>query len=560
MPSQRHQETAAAARPLPPAPGAGEEVAAGESLSNDEGIVSPRDDAEMERASPAAASSSSPGRLPPPPSAMRPPPGFEEEPSAASGPREEAPPSSAGEHPNPLGCSPVEPEHFPESLGLGHYYEAQGVRERDWDLPGAETAPTGYNDRPVTGHWMSGEFILVKVGGKSFQLPMRLLSKYPFWNALLYLEQPPQGWSMPGVDADIFVVLMECVYSTSGLHGTEDGLNLMKLCYAYLLAGRWGMPHDKRKLRDTAYRYVVRKIFFFNPHLAEDQGHLHQGHFRYRSEELYRTWELVRRYPALEKIVSQGDLVSMYTVTVHPSLWADLAEQFDPLFPELVEASLERRLSSDQNAFQNWFLRFFRLAGYSDFGWLSREAADRFFGPLHLDDDGTPVPLQFRTEFAASRARTDALINEYQVRQDQGQPLSSATPAYAEGDAHVKEDADAEGEPITDDELYAEGEPVSGDNVTVEEEEPIVEEDVDVEGESTTKDDVLPGPSILSTPTRRSDPGRRPRVHHGNRVRFADQTEIFEIEPYQGPSFAASRAAASAYQDMDPMDCDPFVD
>ncbi|KAH0494505.1 hypothetical protein TgHK011_001122 [Trichoderma gracile] len=550
MPSQRHSETAAAARPLPPAPGAGEEVAVGETPSNDEGIVSPRDDAEMEEASPTVASS--PSRLPPPPSAMPPPPGFEEPSTAASGPRE-APPSSAGEHPNPLGCSPVEPEHFPESLGLGHYYQAQDVRENDWDLPGAETAPTGYNDRAVSGHWMAGEFILVNVGGKSFRLPMRLLTKYPFWNALLYLEQPPQGWSMPGVDADIFAVLMECVYSTSGLHGTEDGLNLVKLCYAFLLAGRWGMAHDKRKLRDTAYRYVVRKIFFFNPQLAEDRRHLHQGHFRYRSEELYRVWELVRRYPALEKIVSQGDLVAMYTVTIHPSLWADLAEQFDPLFPELVEASLERRMSSDQNAFQNWFLRFFRLAGYSDFGWLSREAADRFFGPLHLDEDGNPVPLQFRTEFAAARARTDALVNEYEVRHDQGQPLSSATPAYAEGDAHVEQDVDAEGEPITDDDLDAEGDPISAEDVNA-------KEDVDVEGEPVTRDDVPPGPSILSTPTRRSDPGRRPRAQQDTRVSFAEQPVIFEIEPYQGPSFAASRAASSEYEDMDPMDCDPFVD
>ncbi|PTB79036.1 hypothetical protein M440DRAFT_1468032 [Trichoderma longibrachiatum ATCC 18648] len=545
MPSQRHSETAAAAAagPLPPAPGAGEEVPAEEFLSSDEGIVSPRDDAELEEVSPAEASP--PGRLPPPPSAMPPPPGFEELPVASAPP--EAPPSSAGEHPNPLGCSPVEPEHFPKSLGLGHYYEAQD-----------ETAPSGYNDRPVNGHWMSGQSILVKVGGKSFRLPMRLLSKYAFWNALLYLEQPPQGWSMPGVEADIFVVLMECVYSTSGLQGTEDGLNLVKLCLAYLLAGRWNMAHDRRKLRDTAYRYVVRKMFFFNPHLAEDQRHLHHGHFRYRSEELYRVWELVRRYPALEKILSQGDLVSLYTVMIHPSLWADLGEQFDPLFQELVDAELERRMSSDQSAFQSWFLRFFRLAGFSDFGWLSREAADRFFGPLHLDDDGNPVPLQFRTEFAASRARADALINEYQVRQDQGQPVVPDTPAYAEGDAQA-EDVDAEAERITDDDANAERETNPEDGLDAEG-KPAAEEHVAAQEESSTGDDILPGPSILSTPTRRSDPGRRPRVGQDTRVRFADEPEVCLFEPYQGPSFNSSIPAPSDYEDVDPMDCDPFMD
>lgn len=358
---------------------------------------------------------------------------------------------------------------------------------------------------------------------------------------------------MPGVDPDIFVVLMECVYSTSGLHGTEDGLNLLKLCYAYLLAGRWSMAHDRRKVRDTAYRYVVRKIFFFNPHLAEDRRHLHRGHFRYRSEELYRTWQLVRRYPSLERILSQGDLVALYTVTIPTWLWPDLAERFDDLFPQLVEASLERRMSSDQNAFQNWFLRFFRLAGYSDFGWLTREAADRFFGPLHLDDDGNPVPLQFRTEFAAARARNSALVNEYEVRRDQRQPVFPDTPAYAAGDAHPEEDVDAEGEAITDDDLDAEGGPNPGDDHDA-------EEDIDAEGEFIAEDDVLPGPSILTTPTKRSDPGRRSRGHPDDRVRFADESEVFVFEPYQGPSFVESTPAPSGSEDMDPMDCDPFVD
>ncbi|PTB67660.1 hypothetical protein BBK36DRAFT_1116117 [Trichoderma citrinoviride] len=588
MPSQRHSKTepaaaaaaaaAATARPLPPAPEAGEEVPAGEALSSsssDEGIVSPRDDAEMEEeegeeASPASAFR----RLPPPPSAMPPPPGFEE-PSSSSLPSDptEATSFSAGEHPNPPGCSPVEPfpplpaEDFAAPYPEAHSYppppedagaSGSGYRENDWDLPGVETAPSGYNDRPVTGDWMSGEFVPVNVGGKSFCVPMRLLSKYPFWNALLYLEQPPQGWSMPGVDPEIFVVLMECVYSTSGLHGTENGLNLVKLCYAYLLAGRWSMAHDRRKLRDTAYRYVVRRIFFFNPHVAEDQRYLHRGHFRYRSEELYRTWELVRQHPALERILSQGDLVSLYAVTIPHSLWPDLGAQFDYSFPQLVEASLAARLSSDQNAFQNWFLRFFRLAGYSDFGWLSREAADRFFGPLHLDDDGNPVPLQFRAEFAAARARNNALVNEYEVQQGQGQPFFPDTPAYAEGDVEA-EDVDVEGEPFTDDDFDAEGSPIPEDNLDAEAES-VAEEDVDAEGEPIIEDDVLPGPSILSTPTRRSDAGRRPRVHHENRVRFAEEPEVCVFEPYQGPSFVAPTPAPSGFEDTDAMDCDPFMD
>ncbi|KAL7944234.1 hypothetical protein V8C42DRAFT_358447 [Trichoderma barbatum] len=404
------------------------------------------------------------------------------------------PPFTPGEHPNPLGSCPPNP---PMALGAGSLRKpenfprpSQGMQESTWDLPGVETAPAGNSDRHITGHWMAGEFLLIYVGGKSFRVPMRLLAKDPFWASLSFLEQPPQGWSMPGIDADNFAVLMECVYSTSGLQGTEGGLNLVKICFAYLLAWKWSMAEDRRKLRDTIYRYIVRKVLHHSPYHPRSQAVLDVDHFVYRSEELYRTWELAQQHPCLQKILNQGDLVSLYAIVVPEDLWTALNAHFTYDFRMQIDIAAASRTGSDEVNFQNWWLRFFRLAGYTEASWLTTEAADRTFGPMHEDGDGQPIPMQDGREFAAARARSNALVNELEVRLDQEPTPAPTSPTDLDGDV------DAEGEVITEEDIDAEG-------------DMIVEEDVDA--------------SPIEDPT----PSRPPQARQVTRVRFANEPEIF---------------------------------
>ncbi|KAL7792168.1 hypothetical protein V8C37DRAFT_410127 [Trichoderma ceciliae] len=325
-----------------------------------------------------------------------------------------------------------QPEQFPRLQTQPRRNVPQDQQQNPWDLPGHEIDPSVRNDRPITGHWMGGEFILLHVGGKTFRVPIRLLAKYPFWASLTFLEQPPQGWSMPAVDPDIFTVLIECVYSTSGLHGTEPGLNLVKICFAITLAWKWGMSQERRKLRDTAYRYIVRKVLNFNPLIPGERGALDQNYYVYRSEELYRTWELTQQYHVLQKVLCQGDLIALYASVIPQDIWPALTANFKHEFAMLIDVSAAVRTNPAEVSFRNWWLRFFRLAGYLEANWLSAEAADRLFGSIHEDEEGNTIPVQNRAEFEAARARGNALMAAFEARQEQEPPTGPTTPADVE--------------------------------------------------------------------------------------------------------------------------------
>ncbi|KAM0257319.1 hypothetical protein ACHAQJ_004406 [Trichoderma viride] len=328
----------------------------------------------------------------------------------------------------PLGPDNLrQPEQFSRAQNQPRRNAPRDGQQAPWNLPGNEIVSPARDDRPIDGHWMGGEFFLVHVGGKAFRIPKRLLAKYPFWTSLTFLEQPSQGWSMPGINPDIFTVLIESIYSTSGLHGTEPGLNLVKICFAITLAWKWGMQPERRKLRDTVYRYIVRKVMHYNPYLPDERGILNHNHYVYRSEELYRTWELAIKYHYIHKIVTQHDLTALYRSVIPQDMWPALTAHFKPEFMALLEVSAAVRANSAETGFQDWWLRFYRLAGYLEANWLSPDAANRLFGPLHQDENGDSLPVQERAEFEAARARGNALMNAFEAQQGQEQPLIPTT-------------------------------------------------------------------------------------------------------------------------------------
>jgi hypothetical protein len=234
---------------------------------------------------------------------------------------------------------------------------------------------------------------------------------------------------MPGINSDIFTILIECVYSTSGLHGTEPELNLVKICFAITLAWRWGMTQERRKLRDTVYRYIVRKVMHYNPNLPDERGVLNHHHYIYRSEELYRTWELSQKYHAIHKILTQHDLIALYRSIIPQDIWPELTAHFKVEFTTLLEVSAAFRANSAEVGFQDWWLRFYRLAGYLEANWLSPDAANRLFGPIHRDGNGDSLPVHERAEFEAARARGSALMNAFEAQQAQEQAAAPTTSA-----------------------------------------------------------------------------------------------------------------------------------
>ncbi|KAL7921780.1 hypothetical protein ACQKWADRAFT_327393 [Trichoderma austrokoningii] len=332
--------------------------------------------------------------------------------------------------------APRPPRLFPLPPNQPDGHGVQRGQQYHWNLPGREIVSLAPENHPITERITRGEFLLIRVGGIQFRLPMHILSKYPFWSALTVFEPPPQGWSMPDINTEIFSVLIECVYSTCGLHGTENGLNLVKLCYAFDLARTWSMIKDRRKLRDTMYRYILRRILQYNPSRLEDSRQLNHNHHLYRSEELYRTWELAQMHDFISKMLTQHDLIALYCCIIPQDLWPVLTARFDSEFTLLlhVSASARRGLAGVASGvdYRRWWLHYYRLAGFEDANWLSPEAHNHLFAPPNPEDDpDEDKSPQERAEFEATRARGNALVNAFeaqQAQQIQEQPVTPDDP------------------------------------------------------------------------------------------------------------------------------------
>ncbi|PON25809.1 hypothetical protein TGAM01_v205246 [Trichoderma gamsii] len=323
-----------------------------------------------------------------------------------------------------------QPRPLPSPQRQPDHQVVQGGQLHPWNLPGREVVPSVPDDSPVEPQWRTGEFLWIRVGGKNFRLPMHILSESSFWSALAVFEPPPQGWSIPDVNHEIFTILIGCVYTEFGFHGTKSELNLVKLCYAFSLAKKWGMAQDRRKLRDTTYRYIVRRILGHDPNVPEDSRNLDHSHYLYRSEELYRTWELSAKDRSTQKMLANHDMIALYCCVIPQDLWPELTARFKNEFILLLHVSAAARRNSAGVAsgvdYRRWWLHYYRLAGYQDASWLSPDAQHRLFAPLNPDEDKSP---QERAEFAAARARGSALVNAFEAQQAQEQqPVTPVTP------------------------------------------------------------------------------------------------------------------------------------
>lgn len=227
------------------------------------------------------------------------------------------------------------------------------------------------------------------VGGRTFFVPIHLLLRYQFWRLLAGLERPSTGWNLPNADPAIFSLVMECLISASGFEGTELGINLVKLLVATKQAADWGMEREVNKFVASIRRYVARRLFYRNPHRPDMEGVMDHNYFVYRSEEIYRAWKVVQSSRVLQKYFAGAEFVSLYGLVIPTDIWPALTAEFPDSFNQMIDFTARLRVVPTEMTFHDWWLRFFRLAGYLDYQWMPDlpNVLNLFFGQDNADLD-----------------------------------------------------------------------------------------------------------------------------------------------------------------------------
>ncbi|KOS21799.1 hypothetical protein ESCO_002014 [Escovopsis weberi] len=231
------------------------------------------------------------------------------------------------------------------------------------------------SSRDAGGDWMKGRFEFVAIGGQKFTVPFELLKRLPKWGVLNTENAPAEGLVVPNEDPKIFAILLECVYSPSGFNGTETRLNMVKLVLAMAMASRWGMFEETTKLDHSLRRYIVRRVLYRQPFKPDFSGVLDWNYFRYRSEEIYRTWNMCQKHESLRMIISIPRLVALYATVVPHEMWPALTPDFSVGFTQLIDAfASEHEVPSETSFVERWF-QFFKEADCVDYPWFDQSTS-----------------------------------------------------------------------------------------------------------------------------------------------------------------------------------------
>lgn len=179
-------------------------------------------------------------------------------------------------------------------------------------------------------------------------------------------------WSLPQVNADVFALVLD-VLIRGALSGTERGLNLPLLLEAIRLAHNLELSPATNALSLAVPRYIVERCFFFNPHGAH-RGMLNNAYFRYRSEDIYRAWQVLQKFPRLRQIIEDDDLYLLYAYVVPQGFWMDFTLGYDRRFADALE-----RLDPQPDGFLEVWARFQRVTLRTNNAWFPGTG-------LHVDD------------------------------------------------------------------------------------------------------------------------------------------------------------------------------
>ena len=175
--------------------------------------------------------------------------------------------------------------------------------------------------------------------------PESLLRPYSYWRGVFYFRRSV----CLGGDRRVFDLLMQVVMSPEGaLTGQEESLSLVLIVGTLRLGTRMGMAEHMYELFQLFHRYRAVRIFRTNPH--NSQGDITLAHHRFRSDEIYRAWALVRARNLVKFLPANG-LVRDYWLTIPERHWELLTRGFDPEFCLALD---DHNANSDGEAADVW--------------------------------------------------------------------------------------------------------------------------------------------------------------------------------------------------------------
>ncbi|KAF5677000.1 hypothetical protein FHETE_1902 [Fusarium heterosporum] len=155
-----------------------------------------------------------------------------------------------------------------------------------------------------------------------------------------------------------------------------------------------GMTYEVEKLKDTIHRYVALRMFHHNPHTNSS---LSIDYFKYRSEEIYRSWISLSRDERLQKFLTLGDLVKLYVYMVPYKWWAQLVGEYHWEFMEDIQHAHDRILGKPEENFTEVFNDYFRRTRLGIHPWMENTVRPLTSETAPEDPLARPAPLRLNT-------------------------------------------------------------------------------------------------------------------------------------------------------------------
>ncbi|KAF5008148.1 hypothetical protein FDECE_5542 [Fusarium decemcellulare] len=258
-------------------------------------------------------------------------------------------PGHAVEEAGPSAQAPIVPAGPLEERG-----EASAVsNSRPWNIPGYDLFPTNPHLIRDMDMFRPTDANAFKVIGK-------------------FRQEFLSGGEDAGIPDDVFIFLLETFLTTNGFIGDERNLNLPLILSGLSTALDKGMAHEVKKLTGTINRHVCLRMFYHNPHEPLNAATLPRHYFEYRSEEIYRSWVLVRNDDRLGRHITLNGLVKLYVCMVAHNRWPDMTANFDQEFKDAINLTYESIEDGVENQFFRTYCKFFDRSGLGTQSWMKQ--------------------------------------------------------------------------------------------------------------------------------------------------------------------------------------------
>ncbi|RBQ72264.1 hypothetical protein FVER14953_10260 [Fusarium verticillioides] len=173
------------------------------------------------------------------------------------------------------------------------------------------------------------------------------------------------------IHSDVFALLLDVLVSPNGLIGQEDELNLPLLLATLSYTLDQGMTRETRKLRRTIDRYIPLRMFHHNPHTNSPR--LEFEYYEFRSEEVYRAWQVVSQDGRLRDYLSPSEVVTLYVCLVPNWCWSSCIHDYDDKFIEDTNTAWAYIKGDPGSQFEQVFQSFFNRTRLGLHSWTGSD-------------------------------------------------------------------------------------------------------------------------------------------------------------------------------------------